>query len=134
MSAGRAQWLAEMLPELGVRPTPPQPIGARPAGTALASPPPPPDSGAAVSGVVQVFVDHLASWAAAPELRLVVAAIDPAWLPTLVAELSRLAFHAPTERTRADVLALAEFRFEMVREFERAAPPLDPTVPPAGAP
>jgi hypothetical protein len=122
LSSGRARWLAEVLPELGVRPTataaPNRPGAIEPA---WGRPPTPPDSGAAVSGIVQVFVDHLATWAAAPQLRLIAAAVDPSWLPTLVAELSRLPFHAPTERTRADVLALAEFRHAMVREFDLAA-------------
>jgi hypothetical protein len=131
MAAGRAAWLADVLPELGVTAQAPRST-VPPAGVSWGRPPAPPDSGAAVSGIVQVFVDHLASWAAAPQLRLVAAAVDPPWLPALVAELSRLPFHAPTERTRAAVVALAEFRFEMVREFERAASPPAPTVPSAG--
>jgi hypothetical protein len=136
MSRGRAAWLAEVLPELGVRPTgattrAPQAPAAAAAGHVWGRPPAPPDSAAAVSGIVQVFVDHLASWAAAPQLRLVVAAVDPAWLPALVAELSRLSFHAPTERTRADVLSLAEFRLAMVHEFDSAARSAARTAAPA---
>ena len=74
-------------------------------------------SDAIVSGIVQVFVDGMATWAAAPQLRLTAAAIDPAWLPTLIVQLSRLPFHAATQRTLADVLSLAEFRLAMLREF-----------------
>jgi hypothetical protein len=70
---------------------------------------------------VQVFVDGLATWAAAPQLRLTVAAIDPVWLPALVVQLSRLPFLSSTERTRAEVLGLTEFRVAMLREFDRAA-------------
>ena len=55
----------------------------------------PPDSGAVISGVVQVFVDGMATWAAAPQLRLIVASLDPAWLPALVAQLSRLCSTPP---------------------------------------
>jgi hypothetical protein len=68
-----------------------------------------------------VFVDGLATWATTPQLRLVASAVDPAWLPTLVAELSRLPFHAGTERARADVLGFAEFRLAMLHEFAAAA-------------
>ena len=73
-----------------------------------------------MSGVVQVFVDGMATWAAAPQLRIIVASLDPAWLPPLIAELSRLPFQPSTERTRAEVVALAEFRLAMLREFDNA--------------
>jgi hypothetical protein len=130
LAGGRATWLAEVLPELGVRTTrattatssAPPPNG--PAVTSVAPwgrPPAPADSGAAMSGVVQVFVDGLATWAAAPQLRLITAALVPDWLPPLIAQLSQLGFHAATERTRADVLALAEFRLAMLHEFHAAA-------------
>ncbi|MBI5089255.1 MAG: hypothetical protein HZB15_10485, partial [Actinobacteria bacterium] len=53
LSAGRARWLAEVLPELGVRPVPVQPRTTAPASAPGAPPwgrpPAPPDSGAAVS-------------------------------------------------------------------------------------
>ncbi|MEX1105166.1 MAG: hypothetical protein WEB78_03120, partial [Ilumatobacteraceae bacterium] len=68
--------------------------------------------------------------AAAGQLRILAAAIDPAWLPALVVELSRLSFDAPSERTRADIVGLADFRLEMHREF--AASVAAPTsVPPS---
>jgi hypothetical protein len=116
----RAEWLAEVVPELGVKKT------AAPAGPQsppFASPAPPADSAAMAATLVQVFMDGMATWAAAPQLRLVVAALEPARLPALVVELSRLSFDPVTERTRAELLRLAEFRGEMLREWDRAAAP-----------
>lgn len=136
LAAGRASWLAEAVPELGVRAVAAAASGARrspPAGPAWSRPVPPPDSGAAVTALVQVFVDGLATWAAAAQLRLLVAAVDPRWLPALVVELSRLPFHPATERTRSDVLGLAEFRAEMLRELGRARRPATPAPAPAPA-
>jgi hypothetical protein len=121
LAAGRAEWLADVLPELGIAARPaavPRPVTG--AADGWGPPPAPADSGAAVSGVVQVFVDGLATWATTPQLRLVASAVDPAWLPTLVAELSRLPFHAGTERARAAVLGFAEFRLAMLHEFAAA--------------
>lgn len=123
VAGGRAEWLADVVPELGIRrqvtTTTTTTTGSAPAdGPAVwGRPPTIADSGAAVAGIVQVFVDGLATWAVAPQLRQLVAAIDPRWLPTLVAELSRLPFHGGSERTRADLLALAEFRHAMINEF-----------------
>ena len=77
-----------------------------------------------------MFYDRLATWAAAPEMRLAAASIDPVWLPSLVAELSRIGFDPVVERTRSDVLRFAEFRHEMLREFAAvAAIPSGPSVP-----
>ncbi len=124
LAGARADWLAEVMPELGVRVGRSAPGRSAPGRSAAAATPTgwgqPPvltDSGAIVSGIVQVFVDGMATWAAAPQLRLTAAAIDPAWLPTLIVQLSRLPFHAATQRTLADVLSLAEFRLAMLREF-----------------
>lgn len=136
LAAGRAEWLAEVIPELGVSRDPARPAArpaarptARPgAGQAsggapvaadaeLARPAPKADGGAAVTAVVQLFLDGQATWASAPQLRQVVAGLDPAWLPTLVVELSRLPFRAAAERTRAELLSLAEFRSAMLTEF-----------------
>lgn len=114
----RAAWLAEVVPELGVKSTA-APVG--PQSPPFASPAPPSDSAAMAATLVQVFMDGTATWAAAPQLRLVVAALDPARLPAVVVELSRLSFDPVTERTRADVLRLTEFRAGMLREWDVAA-------------
>jgi hypothetical protein len=121
VAGGRAAWLADVLPELGVRSQPARrasaPVATGAGPDVWGRPPTIADSGAAVAGIVQVFVDGLATWAVAPQLRRMVSALDQRWLPTMVVELSRLPFHGATERTRADLLALAEFRHAMIDEF-----------------
>jgi hypothetical protein len=126
LARGRATWLADAVPELGVSV---KGLVPKPDAPAFAPPPRVPDSGAVVSSIVTLFLDGQATWATDGQLRLLVAALDPSWLPSLVVELSRLAFHTPSERTRADVVALAEFRLEMHREFDPTPdpPPPDPT-------
>lgn len=126
LSAGRVAWLADVMPELGVRATAVAVPGSAPP---LAPPPRPPDSAAVVTAIVSAFHERAATWNTARELRLAVAAIDPQWLPALVAELSRLAFDPVVERTRGEVLAAAEFRHAMLLEFA-AVTPADP----AGSP
>ena len=107
----RAAWLAEAMPELGVRAVPkPLPAGADP----FAPPLPPPDSGAVVGVVVEMFHDRSATWATVAQLRLVVASIEPSWLPALTLELNRAPFHAVTERTRVDLLGIARMRRAMI--------------------
>lgn len=135
LAGGRASWLAEVVPELGVKVAGPATI---PASSPLFAPPPrPPDSGAVVTSILNVFYDRLATWAAAPEMRLAAASIDPVWLPSLVAELSRIGFDPVVERTRSEVLRFAEFRHEMLREFaqipaaDTAEASSDPSVPPS---
>lgn len=115
LSMGRAAWLAEVVPELGVRT-----VAAAVPDTAppFASPLAPPDSAAVVTAVVSVFHERAATWNTARELCLAVASIDPAWLPALVAQLSRLPFDPVVERTRREVLAAAEFRHAMLTEFD----------------
>jgi hypothetical protein len=141
LAGGRAAWLAEAVPELGITPRgpaapaatpPPNLASANVASANVASAPPavPTDGGAVVSAIVQLFVEGLATWAAAAQLRNTVAALDPTWLPALVVELSRLSYAATTERTRAELLSLAEFRSAMLREFA-LAPPLPGHIPPA---
>ena len=117
LAGARAAWLAGEVPELGIPVTGP-PAAAPPA---LVPPAPLADSGAAVTAVVQLFRDHAATWAAAPQLRAVVVALHPSWLPALIGELSRLPFVTTTERTRAELLSLAEVRMAMVQEFVAAA-------------
>lgn len=106
-----AQWLAEAMPELGLAPGP----ARLPAGTEALQPPrQPDDSGAVVAAIIDTFADRSATWALAPQMRLVVAAIDPVWLPTLIRDLNHAPFHAGTERTRVDLLGLAQLRNEMI--------------------
>ena len=117
LAAGRATWLAEVVPEMGVKPTPGViPDSAEPFDVLPLSP----DSSAVVTSIVTLFDAGQATWATSPQLRLAVASIQPVWLDTLVVQLSRLEFNASTERTRSELVALGEFRAEMLREFERA--------------
>ncbi len=53
-------------------------------------------------------------------MRVAVAALDPVWLPALVLELNRAPFHAHTERTRVDLLGLAQLRQEMIAALPEA--------------
>lgn len=121
LAQGHVVWLAEVMPELGVSP---RVVAGAPDG-GLEPQAEPADGGAAVAAMVGLFLDGMATWAAAPQLRQVVAGLDPSWLPTVVVELSRLSFRASTERTRSELVALAEFRSAMLREFAdaRAAGP-----------
>jgi hypothetical protein len=114
MAGGRAAWLAEAMPELRIRSA-----GAvLPAGVEPFLPPrPPPDSGAVVAAIVGTFHDRSATWAAAAQIRLAVAALDPVWLSPLILELNRAPFHPVTERTRVDLLGVAQLRAEMIREM-----------------
>jgi hypothetical protein len=114
LAGERARWLADAVPELGVRADPPN---AKTPVEALRPPPVIDDSAATVSSIVGAFVERAVTWAAAPQLRHVVAALDPGWLSRLVGELSATGFDPPGERTRRELIALAEFRDEMIREF-----------------
>lgn len=119
VAGDRAAWLAEHVPELGVRP-----VAAVPkTGPVAPLRPPrrPADSAAVVAGILQTFVDRVATWAAAPQLRLLVASLDPTWLPALVADLSGLRFDVTVERTRADLLGFTEFRMAMLAELDPGA-------------
>jgi hypothetical protein len=119
LARGRASWLAEVLPELGVKVAQqPLPPNAAP----FAPPPRPPDSGAVVTSIVTVFHERLATWNTAREMCLAAASIDPVWLPTLIAELSRIGFDPVIERTRREVLGAAEFRHAMLLEFADVQP------------
>jgi hypothetical protein len=117
IAGGRAAWLAEAVPELGVAVAPPPP---KPDAVPFRSPQRPDDSGAVVAAIVTLFADESATWNTTQQLTLLAASIDPAWLPPLVADLSRLRFNVTTERTRAAVLGLAEHRHAMVQSFEHA--------------
>jgi hypothetical protein len=111
-----APWLAEAMPELGVKPA----AGKVPPGDEFAPPPQSPESGAVVAAIIDTFVDRTATWATVPQLRLAVAGLDDAWLPALVLELNRAPFNAVTERSRVDLLGLATIRRSMI---EALAPP-----------
>jgi hypothetical protein len=114
----RAAWLADAVPELGVRAVPQKP---KEPVEPLRPPPTIDDSGAAVSAILSAFAARAVTWAAAPQLRNIVAALEPAWLSRLVAELSALAFDPTSERTRRELIALAEFRDAMLRELAESA-------------
>jgi hypothetical protein len=121
----KAAWLADAMPELGIRAA----IGPIPADAIPFLPPaPPPDSSAVVTAITESFLQQLATWAAAPQLRLAVASIDPAWLPALVQQLNRAPFSPVTERARVDLLGLAQARRDMVTALQPA-----PAVPAVNA-
>ena len=107
----RAAWLAEAMPELRIAATTSHAaVGA----DGFARPPQPVDSGAVVTAIAGAFIERAATWAAVAQMRVAVAALDPAWLAALVLELNRAPFHAHTERTRVDLLGLAQLRQEMI--------------------
>lgn len=111
IAGDQARWLAEAMPELRLAAEPARlPPGTEP----LLPPGRPADSGAVVSAIIDTFADRSATWALAAQMRLVVAAIDPLWLPTLIRDLNHAPFHAATERTRVDLLGLAQFRSEII--------------------
>lgn len=107
----RAAWLAEAMPELRIAATP---SNAAAGADPFARPPQPVDSGAVVTAIAGAFIERAATWAAVAQMRVVVAALDPEWLSALVLELNRSPFHALTERTRVDLLGLAQLRQEMI--------------------
>jgi hypothetical protein len=114
-----AAWLAEAMPELGIKVVAaPAPAGADP----FAPPAPPPDSGAVVTAITQMFLDRSASWAAAAQLRIAVAAIDPEWLNAMEVELNRAPFNATTERTRVELSGLVQARRQMITALAVALP------------
>ncbi len=124
VAGARATWLAEALPELGIRPAP------KAGGSVVMMQPPArvPDSGATVAAIVLSFHERAATWAAAPQLRHLVISLEPRWLAALIADLAGLPFDDQSQRTRTELLRLAEFRDAMVREFHASAP-TDSTVP-----
>ena len=108
----RATWLAEAMPELRIAPhAKPLPAGIEP----LLPPARPPDSGAVAAAIVGTFHDHTATWAAAGQMRIAVASLDPTWLPPLIRDLNGAPFHAVTERTRVELLGVAQLRDEINR-------------------
>ncbi|CAB4804637.1 unannotated protein [freshwater metagenome] len=74
-----------------------------------------------VTAISGAFAERQATWAAAPQLRIAVAALHPEWLAALILELNRAAFNPVTERTRVDLLGLARVRREMVAALQPAA-------------
>jgi len=118
LAGPRAAWLAGVMPELGVRPVAAAPTGRGGAVEPLRPPTRIEDSPAAVAGICGAFADRAVSWASAPQLRQLVAALDPEALPGLIASLAAVTFDPGTERTRAELLGLAEFRLAMLRELD----------------
>ena len=113
-----AAWLADAMPDLGIKPNPAVlPAGADP----LLAPKPPSDSGAVVTAIANTFLDRTATWAAAAQMRSSVAALEPRWLPALILELNRAPFNAMTERTRVDLLGLAQLRRDMIASLTQTA-------------
>lgn len=119
LARGRAGWLAELVPELGVAVSPPMRRDAAP----LAPPAPLAESAATASAVVATIAEGRASWTMLPQFELVVAALDPSDLAPFVASLAAIAFDVASERTRAALLSLAEFRIDMRLEFIEATTP-----------
>ena len=120
----RAEWLIDNMPELGIRAfSQTTPAGAEP----FAMPPRPVDSGAVVSAIASTFHDGQAHWATAATMRQAIAALDPAWLAPLLNHLQQMRFQAVTERTRVDLIGLAQFRVEMINAF---TPATSATMPP----
>ncbi len=134
LAGSRATWLAQVVPELGVKPVPAPPAkGVVPLGPV----PPPPHSGAAAALVLTQLRDGRATWAALPQLQQLVAGLTPDALASFLASLGQQAATALTARTSAALTDLAEFRAEMLREFAAASPgaPNAATLPtPAPAP
>ena len=76
VSGERARWLAEQVPELGVRPVPCRGDRCRRCDRRRDRS----TAAAAVAALVGTFRERHATWAAAPQLRLLVASLDPDWL------------------------------------------------------
>ncbi len=126
LARGRAAWLAEVVPELGVRPQPRPPSGA--AAAAAGKQPPrsrlgPTESQAAVAGLLGVFQSGRVNWAMTAQLRTIVIGLDPSVLASLLASLSALPSSPAADRTRWDLVALTEFRNELHRDFQSLPQP-----------
>lgn len=116
LAGGRAEWLADLVPELGVsaRSVP----GSRRGDVeAPVAPPPVADSAASASAIVAALAEGGASWTMVPHFERVITTLDPDHLEPLAASLSSLSFDVTIERTRTALLSLVEFRIEMRREF-----------------
>ena len=110
----RADWLAEAMPELGIRPLAQHAAPVESPVAAVAEVAEVADGGAIVTSIVSAFYERGATWAAAPQLRIAVTLLPAQWLSALVVELSRLPFAALTERTRVDLLGVAKARAELL--------------------
>lgn len=119
LAGSRAAWLAQAVPELGVKPTPA--ASAKPVAP-LGPVPPPPHSGAAAVLVLTQLRDGRATWAALPQLQQLVAGLTPDALASFLASVRQQTTTALTARTGAALTDLAEFRAEMLREFAAASP------------
>ena len=132
LAGERAAWLAAVVPELGVS------GGTRGSASTVAPlrpVPQPPDSWAVVPVIIAQLADGRATWAAVPQLRLLVAGLTLDALIAFAAQVNRHEFVATTARARAELTSLAEFRVAMLTEFEQAAPGAPPPTPdPTGDP
>jgi hypothetical protein len=124
LAGDRARWLAELLPELGVKPVATE---AATSGSSATTAPtlvraaPLPRPSAAMAAMVQHIYDGRATWATAPQWRAVVAALPPAELAEFLVRVDELRDHLASVRTRAELTALARFRLDMLHEFGHAA-------------
>jgi hypothetical protein len=119
LAAGRDAWLATVVPGLGVRPRPAPAAPPKP----LRPPAPPVDSHAVVAGILAGLADGSATWAAAPQLVQLVAAIDADALDHLLTGLAAVACPPVCERVRIELADLAATRRAMLHEFASSAPP-----------
>ena len=143
LAGDRARWLAELVPELGVKPVASGPANTGPANTGPANTGPAntgpantgpassaaptlvraaplPDPAATLVGLWQHILDGRATWASAPHWRTVVAALPPTELAEFLDRLDGSREHLASVRTRAELLSLAQFRLDMLREFGHA--------------
>jgi hypothetical protein len=119
LAAGRDAWLATVVPSLGVRPRPASAAPPKP----LRPPAPPVDSRAAVAGILAGLADGSATWAAAPQLVQLVAAVDVDALEHLLTGLATVSCPPICERVRIELTDLAATRRGMLHEFASSAPP-----------
>jgi hypothetical protein len=119
LAGPRATWLAQVVPELGVKPVPASPAKAV---VPLGPVPPPPDCGEAATLILTQLRDGRANWIALEQLQQVVAGLTPDALASFLASLGQQAAIALTARTSAALTDLAEFRTEMLREFAAVSP------------
>ena len=132
LAGARAAWLAQAVPELGVKPTPAMPTTPV---APLRPVPPPPDGASSVSLVVAQLRDGRATWAALPHLTTLVAGYTPDALAAFVSLAGQQGPQVTTARTHAALTELAEFRLGMLREFaEATSPGAQASQPPPSSP
>lgn len=129
LARGRAEWLADLVPELGVSSRPSQTPRPAQLESAVEVPAVAADSRARAASIVAALVERRGSWTVVPQFEQLIVSLSPNDLASLCAALADLAFDVSTERTRTALLALAEFRLEMHREFDDGVEPRRSTSP-----